>query len=124
MSFCNRHTVRCAPYLPGVVAARKRLLGAAVALDAVLGACEPITRLHQVSCMTCAALREGRAPMACSATAALGSSSYSTEEACGAALRHLLGIVRRPDGANGLTRALKGAKPMMRAMVAMQYAVE
>ena len=110
--------------LPGVVAARERLLAAAVTLDTVLGECEPVTKLHQVSRMSCEALREGRAPTACSATAALSSSTYSEEAAHDAALRHLLGIVRRPDGSNGLMRSLKCAKPMLRAMVAIQHAAE
>ena len=110
--------------LPGVVAARKRLLDATVALDAVLGVCEPVTKSHQISCISCGALREGRAPVASPATAALGSSSYTAETAGVAALRHLLGIVRRPDNASGFMRSLRYAKPVLRSMVAMQHAAE
>ena len=114
----------CTRTLVGVASERLKLRAACEALQQSLDACEPVTGMHQVSSMCCRALREGASPRASPRTSAYSSRDYDDVGACDVVLRHVLGVVRKPDDEAQLRRALGKATPVLRAVVRMLDATE
>ena len=99
---------------------RARLLPACETFQRALSALEQVTGVHAMARACSAAVRDGTRPDALHA-APRGYQSVDTHSSNGC-LRHVLGVIQHTESGDALDKALRLARPMLQAVVAMSAA--
>ena len=93
------------------------------AFEAALNTCAGLAGVHHVAHSTVCALCDGGAPRAFTGMA-VSPVSLTASQAAEAGLRHVLGVVDRPDTTKGLAAAMRLSRPVLLAVVDMARAME